>query len=401
MSYSNTTTPPMMSQISEGTGEREQSILSMGDLHIFQIVNHVVLSGAVCLFGIAANVINMIVFFKQGFQDTVNLSLFAISLSDLFSLVTLEWVNINLNPFMDRADVPFEPVEVQYFTGGWPHACFARITIWLTVGVTAERLCCVVFPLKVKQMISPARMKVAICVIYVAMLVSLIPVYCSMYFGEKFVPTRNQTRVGLIDRDQKQFFENLNFELYAIIGISHFLILIVLTCLLITRLKQRSAWRRTFMNETQQEKALKTRERRTMKLVSLVAIMVIVCFTPTITLYFTMFFVPGFGLTGTLSTIFNAMWSISFLAEAINSSANIFIFYRMSSRYRQKFHEVSSMYQMCKHRKIVSARSSTARHSETHRPGEQSSETCHSSAATRGIGSGAPDARRSLKSCFS
>lgn len=383
MSYGNTSKHPMMSPIFEGTDEQGQ-ILTTRDLRIFQIVNHVVLSGAVCLFGIVANVINMIIFSKQGFQDTVNLSLFAISLSDLFSLVTLEWVNINLNPFMDRADVPFEPIEVQYFTGGWPHACFSRITIWLTVGVTAERFCCVAFPLKVKQMISPTRTKVAICVIYVAMLSSLIPIYCAMYFGEKIVPERNQTRVGLIDRDKKEFFENLIFELYAIIGISNFLILFVFTGLLMIRLKHRSAWRRRLINKSQQENALKTRDRRTMKLVSLVAVMVIVCFTPAITMYFTIIFVPGFGLTGAHRTIFNAMWSISFLAEAINSSANIFLFYRMSSRYRHKFHELFSTYQMCKHRNIASARSSTSRRSETQRRGEQTSESSHSSAGTRG-----------------
>lgn len=42
---------------------------------VFQVVNCVVLCGVTSLFGIGANVVNIVVFVKQGFKDSVNISL--------------------------------------------------------------------------------------------------------------------------------------------------------------------------------------------------------------------------------------------------------------------------------------------------------------------------------------
>ncbi|CAG5122685.1 unnamed protein product [Candidula unifasciata] len=335
----------MRGRNSVNTTRMPHLLLSQADLCVVQIVNHLVLSGAVCLLGIVANIINIIIFYKLGLQDTVNISLFAISLSDLCSLVTLEWVNINLNPFMDRADVPFEPMDIQYLTGGWPHACFARITIWITIIVTAERFCCVAFPLNVKQLFNPRTIKITVCVVYAAMFVLLMPLYGGLYFGEKFISSRNQTRVGLMYRDKGQHLEHLEFKLYAIIEIATFIIIIVLTTLLVVSLKRRSAWRATLTTVGQRDNAVRIRDRRRLKLVTLVAMMVIICFSPAFVMYFATFFLPGFSLTGKYSIMFNVLWSFTFLAEAINSSVNIFIFCKMSSKFRRALRKLFSICQ--------------------------------------------------------
>lgn len=61
---------------------------------VFEIVNHVVLIGFICVFGITTNIANIVVFCKQGLNNTMNISLFGIAISDLSSLVTLGWLVI-------------------------------------------------------------------------------------------------------------------------------------------------------------------------------------------------------------------------------------------------------------------------------------------------------------------
>lgn len=308
--------------------------ISAEGLHIVQIVNHLVLSGTVCLAGIVVNVVNMIVFYQQGLSTNINISLFAISLSDLCSLITLEWLNINLNPFMERADLPYEPNEIQYLTGGWPHACFARITVWITIYITAERFCCIAFPLQVKKIITRSRTKIFIIVIYLVMFISLAPEYITMYFGWKFNSARNQTRVGLVDRPGTEDMKSWVFLLYGIIGIISFLLLVIFTCLLVVYLKRRSENRSKSTCNEERSNAISNRDRKTMKMVILIAIILIMCFTPAFMLCITVFTVPEFNLMGIYANIFHTTFSISFLAEAINSSVNIILFYKMSSSYR-------------------------------------------------------------------
>lgn len=42
---------------------------------VFQVANCVVICGVISLFGIGANVANIVVFVRQGFKDSVNISL--------------------------------------------------------------------------------------------------------------------------------------------------------------------------------------------------------------------------------------------------------------------------------------------------------------------------------------
>uniref|UniRef100_A0A2C9KHS2 Uncharacterized protein n=1 Tax=Biomphalaria glabrata TaxID=6526 RepID=A0A2C9KHS2_BIOGL len=132
-------------------------LLSDGVKQIYELVNYVVFCNIFSVFGIFSNIINIIVFCRQGLDSTVNISFTGVAVSDLCSLVTLLWFNVCVNPLFVNSDVPMAPSEVQHLTGGFPHACFARITCWITVYITAERCLCIVSPLKIKRIITTKR----------------------------------------------------------------------------------------------------------------------------------------------------------------------------------------------------------------------------------------------------
>lgn len=324
--------------ISDGTDypyDEDPVLISAEGLKIIQIVNHVILSGLVCLFGIIANIINIVIFIKQGLDSTVNISMFAIAVSDLCSLITLEWLNMNLNPFMENADVPWEPSEVQYLTGGWPHACFLQITIWITIYVTVERFVCIAVPLKVKLIFTTFRTKVIITVNFLLMFIALIPEYIYMYFGENFYPARNQTRVGLRTRSHLADLDGVVFMLFAVMGFGSYGLLIVFTCLLVGSLKRGLTFHQTSTSDKEKIQVILKKGRKTMKMTGMIAILLIICTTPGMTFSALAFSLPGFDLAGKYRNIFHTCYSVAFLAEAINSSVNIFLFYKMSSKFRK------------------------------------------------------------------
>lgn len=308
---------------------------SLEGLQIIQIVNHLILSGLVCLFGITTNTINIVVFLKQGLDNTVNISMFAIAVSDLCGLVTLEWLNINVNPFMENADLPFEPSEVQTLTGGWPHACFLQITIWITVFVTAERFVCVAVPLKVKLYFTPFKTTAIIIAICLMTALSVAPEYISFYFGEKFIRARNETRIGLKVRSVSKELAGIQSVLTSVIGFVSFIVLIIFTFLLVIGLRRRLNFHRRITLDEEKIQAMSMRDRKTMKLVITLAFLMIICAMPGMILTILGYFVSEFGYILNAAT-----WSVAFLAEAINSSVGIFLFYKMSSKFRRKVQEL-------------------------------------------------------------
>ena len=55
---------------------------------------------------------------RLGFKESMNVNLFAISISDIGSLVTLLWTCVLANPGLIAAPVDFIPIELAFLTGG-------------------------------------------------------------------------------------------------------------------------------------------------------------------------------------------------------------------------------------------------------------------------------------------
>ncbi|CAL1534772.1 unnamed protein product, partial [Lymnaea stagnalis] len=307
---------------------------------LFELIISVFLCNLFCVFGIVTNIINIAVFYKQGLNNTVNISLTALAISELCSLVTLLWFNVCLNPLFLHSEVPMMPSEVQHLTGGWPHACFARVTAWVTVYITAERCLCIIAPLRVKQLVTPCRAKSALGFIYFVMIVSLLPEYLTMYIDWKFYPDTNRTLLGLVFTLDRPSVEGLTFLLYAILITASFIVVILLTAMLVINLKRKTKWRKESTFDNKQSDNISNRDNKTINMVIVIACVLIVCFTPSIIVIVIGFAVPGFSVVGRYANFFFIAWSFGFLFDAINSSVNIALYYTMSSKYRHTFHQL-------------------------------------------------------------
>ncbi|XP_059169398.1 allatostatin-A receptor-like [Physella acuta] len=327
---------------------------------IFQAMNFAVICQLMDIFGTCTNIVNVVVFVKQGFKDSVNVSLMALAVSDLGMLGTLIWHNLCFNPLFHEADLPFDSIEMQYLTGGWPHVVFTRITSWITAFITLERCLCIALPLKIKSALTPKRVTAIMVTIFLLLIGSVSPVYYANRYGLKFFPDRNKTLIGLIYTPDREQVEKVSFTINnIIIPFTAFLTILACTIVLVVKLRQQTKWRKN-TKPTAHVDTLSSRDQKVTRMVVMISALFIVCFTPICVVFIGMTVEPELAINGKYHNMFFVVFSFGYILESTNSAINIFIYYRMSSRYRQVFRQI-----FCRGGKVVKHNTRPTNTSET------------------------------------
>lgn len=318
-----------------------ETLLTLRQLEIFQIVNFVFICSIICVLGVGANIVNIIVYFKQGFANSVNISFFGLAISDLCCLLTLLWLCFCANPFIINSGVPWVYTDLMYITAAWPHMAFGRITSYITVFVSAERCLCITVPLKVKEMITPRRTTLTVSFIYILNIFPLVPEFVTSYLDFKFFPETNKTLLVIYFTSNRESVAGLVYLLSAFTGMLSFLGVIVVTVILIVKLTQISKWRKEATSGSVHAGLVSTREKKTVKMVAIIALILIVCYSPGSAVGLATFVEVELSLRGRYVDMAISMWSIAFIFQAINSSINILLYYKMSTKYRETLHELA------------------------------------------------------------
>ncbi|XP_055878115.1 neuropeptides capa receptor-like [Biomphalaria glabrata] len=295
----------------------------------------------VVMLDLMSNMINILVFAAQGLETSVNISLFTISLMDLVRIVFLLISIFYLKPFADFMEVPESLFEVFYVTVASPLGSAIRITLHITVYIAIERCLCVVFPIKIKRIITR---KTTVCIILAIIGlngVTLYPIYSVYSLSWDFYFLRNSSGDGSdFLKNWSETIEN-TFLFHSMLIVSGLGTLVVCTALLVDQYTRRSDWRKTAARHFgDRRKCLSARDRKTMKLVVVIATLLIVCFTPTVVDSMIVILTPDYYFWEGYSSLFHYLYNISLLCLSINSTLNMFIYYKMSSRYRNTFKEL-------------------------------------------------------------
>ncbi|KAK6975267.1 FMRFamide receptor [Biomphalaria glabrata] len=315
--------------------------------HIKDIIQFVVLevlTAAVCLLGMAGNILNIVLFCRQGLTSSVNVSFLALSVADFLNVLITEWVSICFNDrFVNLQALTFFPPDVSYLTGGFPHACLSRITAWITVYMTAERCLCIALPFKVRALITVKGTVVIIISISCLTMIPLIPEYCFFFLDWTYFPQLNRTLLGLLPRLDRLDLEGISFLVYTVMMFTSFPAIVVMTTVLIVQLNKLSRWRGGAQASKDQAKALALKDKMAVRTVVVVACVLIVTFTPTVVFSALSFTIPGFHLKGRYSNIYIIFVSIAFFFDATNASVNTFLYYVMNRSFRKTFHALFSL----------------------------------------------------------
>ncbi|KAK7002787.1 thyrotropin-releasing hormone receptor [Biomphalaria glabrata] len=305
---------------------------------VIVFVNHMIFDMCICVCGIAGNCLSITVFLKQGLRTSVNLSLFAMSVSDLIGLTFQVWHNFCLNPYLEQSGLPVDFLDVQVLTAGCPNVAMTRITSWITMYITAERCLSVLTPFKVGRIITYERSAVILLFCYGINLTFFLPRYASEYLSLNFDPELNISRLGRAVRENETVIVFLINISHVHLSILAFVVVIVNTAILVVSLKRKSEWRKNATRS--QNETLSNREKKTVMLVISVATVLIVCYAPGVTCAFLEILVPDFTFYGKQENVYHVIWSFCFLFNSINASINVFVYYKMSSKYRNTFQEI-------------------------------------------------------------
>ncbi|CAG5131715.1 unnamed protein product [Candidula unifasciata] len=325
--------------LAEVQGDQRVDFISDNTRTYLDVVFYVLVQGSISLLGSAGNILNILVFVKQGFKDTVNCSLMALSLSDLGSLVTLTWMSICYLPEFRFSGIEFESLDIQYLTACWPHGSFARITSCITAYISFERCLCTALPLKVKTIITPARTLIIMASIFLMQFSVVSLVFYSVRLGPVYYLRRNTTLVGLVYIDNGPYLENMAFSIDIGIQIFSFVIVAICTMILIQSLIRNRKWRNSATQSAVPDSvdSKTAREKRVVVMVTTISGIFIACYTPSVINLIIMLCFPDYSIVGAYSNTFILIWSLFLNLEAINSAVNIFIYYNMSSKFRTVF----------------------------------------------------------------
>ena len=315
-------------------------ILSDYTRQIITIINYNIIGALINLCGTVANILNIATFIRQGFADSMTVSLMGLALSDLGCLITLQWLNLCFNPLFRYAPgLPFESFELEYLTAGWPHVCFARVTGLITAYITMERCLCIAMPLKVKMLITPKRTSIVITAIFILVFCSAAPVFTVILADWKFYPERNKTLLGVVFAPNRAEVETVAFAFNNLYGYIAMISVTIFTIILVINLKSNSKWRQgtSTASSSESKNEATTRDKRVVKMVVTISTMFVVCFFPITAVVVGTMVEPGFGKGGRYRNIYHSICSLCYAMETVNAAANFPIYMKMSSRFRVAF----------------------------------------------------------------
>lgn len=322
-------------------------------LLLFQNVNYFLLFTIVALSGISANIINILIFLKQGFKITVNISFLSLAISDLICLLCCLWFHACTSPFFNQSSLFDMSADVGNLIIGWPHACFAAVSSWIIVFMMTERYLCIAKPLKVKGLVTCTKTGIIMCLIYVLNILSAMSV-CGIP-GTEFHLQENIT----LDEDVnvvtavRNNWSRLPFLLHPILSIMAFIAVMFWTPILILKLKWESQWRINSTSLKEHIHQVSKRNKQTARMVAMLSSFLLVFNTPTPILYVIVIFHPDIDTATRSYRMLISLWSLGFLLETLKSIINIVLFCRMSSRYSKTFNELLTS---CKRQKQTGQR---------------------------------------------
>lgn len=314
---------------------------SHSQLWIIQAVNTFVLSGSIALFGICTNVINLAVFYKQGLSTSINISFFVLAASDLGCLLCHEAFVVFAFPLFRKIGLPIVYEDVQFLSTAMPRVAFARYSCLVTLLITTERCICIIFPQIVHVIVTPFRVTLVLVFIGIGNLVAGMPIYVARRLDWIFYHAVNKTLFGIVTTNINHELEKYCFIANAILLFFTVTSVVVSSAVLVVKLKQASAWRRSAT--INYKYSLSKRETTAKSMVLLIACILIVCYTPSVLLCIITFCEPEFTIRGRYDHMYETAWSFAFLLETINSSVNIFVYFSMSAKYR---HTLKTLFKM-------------------------------------------------------
>ncbi|GFR90473.1 peptide receptor GPCR [Elysia marginata] len=305
-------------------------------------------------FGVIGNILNLLVYARLGFSETIHMSFAALAVSDLCCVINLVWTFFCVTPELLALfachGLRVDPTQLSNFTGGWPHMAFSRTTAFLTSWISLERCLCVILPTKVKVIITRKVTRIVLTAIFIIGCCPVVLAYIDLKFKWILDPASNITTLNMYYdfEGNENIFNGLAILLYgAIYPVCSWIVVTVCTTFLIVKLRRSVKWRKANATATTtttntadrdfpiNQRNASNRENRATKTIVMIACFVIVFSFPISANNLTALVLrKEYSPYGSLWSLFRLNSGIGMLFSEINSSANIIFYISTGSRFR-------------------------------------------------------------------
>ncbi|KAI8799092.1 peptide receptor GPCR [Biomphalaria glabrata] len=288
--------------------------------------------------GIITNILNIIVFYLQGFKEGSTVSMTAISVWNLFKsicgfvakfYIPIEFVNKALG--VTWYNVTFPTIDYTSLYAGY-------VTFALAAFLSLERLLCVWKPFTAKSLLTPLISLLSVIIISVFTFGAYIVVYFIYTIKFEFSQTLN-TSVAKFTLSQFYFEKSgIVMVYYQSIGILiptiSFIVMCICSALTVVLLRKSSS--HLHQDHTSNKTTSKREKQVSRTLLTIISIYIINLF-PRFIFNIGQLAEPEFYNLRKYSNLFVMVALLLFVIDFCNSSSHFFIFLKMSSSFRDQF----------------------------------------------------------------
>ena len=305
--------------------------------------------------GCVTNSLTMIVFLRQGFRDSVNVSLFSIAVWDQIKCISGVIYRLH------KPIALIKPVwGINWKWVSWPYLIYmpifsGNVSYALATYVSIERCLSVSLPFKVKSLITPALTTSFMVGISLFVFGSFSPMFFVYTVVYNFDPTYNASIASVTLDDLFYAHDGIIPKIYKFLGISYpavFCTIMITTSAIIVFHLRKSAENFDKMQgvkstapgaEGESKRAstnMTPREAKVTKMLLVVIFIYLMDFFPRLCKYTASLIEPEFfayrRYHNLMLVMSNTMWVLDF----INASVNFFIFMGMSTNFNKTFYEI-------------------------------------------------------------
>lgn len=319
--------------------DNARNLISQEVEHLTDRLKAAVFIPILYLFGAPANVVNMVVFFKQGLKERINFCLFSLALLDLIYLTLL---------FVFYA----ERVYTQFTDGGKYGPVYRYMMnhnviglygfgygpVLLSAIISTERCVCVLFPLRAQRCM-PTKVLAIIIGVSLSVLVLLRFVITAQYrvtcFYEMATGRRSwQVYVTAYHFRNKEWLNALDGVFYGFcLSVGCPAIALVAAVVTAVRLQQTVRWRSHTSSNVSSAK-----ETGVTKMLIALSVEFFVLSIPIIVLRVLPVFQPQLNAGGHYANAFLTLLGFAELCSYTSSSVNFFVYYFAGTKYRETLH---------------------------------------------------------------
>ncbi|GFO26308.1 peptide receptor gpcr [Plakobranchus ocellatus] len=244
----------MMNKTNFKMSSREMNTESLARdifLNLRQIIYWSILG--IGIFGVIGNILIILVYMRLGFSETIHVSYLALAISDLLCILSVIWIAICntplINLLLNRLLIVTNLSPFTQLTGARPHLVFSKTTALITAWISTERCLCVVFPMKVKFMITHTVNAVVLVMIFIIGCGPAMNSYITVRSELREDPLKNETRLFFfVSGNDHPLNVSAYFFYYVAFPVFSWVVVIVNATALIIKLKQSANWRKQHLN---------------------------------------------------------------------------------------------------------------------------------------------------------